>query len=121
MFDDLSTSFLGRQLREGHDRSQHLAYVGRRKGWQRFEFQLLSQLRIALAIFRPLEFDNGNESECAGGQGGVVLPGEVFLSLEFISANFIFAVLDHSFNKVTTTFALRNSNALSLRKIKVSR
>jgi hypothetical protein len=121
MFDDLSTSFMGRQFREGHDRSQQFAHVGRRKGWQGFEFQLLSQLRIALAIFRPLELDNGDDPEFAGGQGGVVLPGAVFLSLEFIGTNFIFAGLDHPFNKVTTTSALRNRNGSYLRKIKVSK
>jgi hypothetical protein len=59
MLDDLSLSFFERQLREGHNRSQHFAHVGHGEGWQSFDFELLDQSRIALAIFRPIELGRG--------------------------------------------------------------
>ncbi len=103
MFDDLSLSFFRREIPEWHNSPQHLAYIGCQEGRQSFEFKLLSQFRVTLTIFRPVEFRGGDEPESAGGQGGMMLPGEVFLSLELIGADFIFAILNDPFDKIAAT------------------
>ncbi len=103
MLDDLSLSFFGGKLWERQDCPQHLAYIGRGQGWQDFDFELLSQFRVALAFLGPIQLRVGDEPQCASGQCGMVLPGQVFLSLKLICPGFVFAILNHSLNEVATT------------------
>ena len=78
MFDDLSLSFFERQMWEGQNCPQHFAHISGRESWQSFDFELLSQRRIALAVFRPFELGRRNEPKGTSGQGGMVFPGGYF-------------------------------------------
>lgn len=93
----LRSRFFGRQLREGHDHPLHFAHIGCRESRQSFEFKLLGQFRVAQAIFRPIELGRGNEPERTSGQGGMVLPGKVFLGLELICTDLVSTSLDDPF------------------------
>jgi hypothetical protein len=42
MFDDLSLRFFGGKVGQRKNGAQHLTHVGRRKGWQEFDFELLA-------------------------------------------------------------------------------
>ncbi len=102
MFNDLSLGFFERPLRERHDHSHHNAHVDYRESWQSFEFKLLNQFRIALTIFGPIQLGSGDEPGGASSQSGMMLPDNVLLGLKLICDDFIFAILDHPFDKIAT-------------------
>jgi len=82
MFDELSLGFFGRKLREAENRPQHFAHISRREGWQRIEVKLLSQFKVTLAVFDPIELGSGDGPLGASGQSSIMFPGKVLLGVD---------------------------------------
>ena len=85
------------------DSLQELTYICHREGRQDIDLELLGQLRVTGIGLRPLVLGLGDEPACQDGEGQIVLPRLVFLSLELIPAEFRFAILVGPLDKVAHT------------------
>ena len=100
MRDDKVHSLCGRELRQGQHRLQQLAHVGGRQRRQDLDFQLVCQCGITRIHLRPHQFGLGDEPQRRRGESQVMLPGPIFLGLEFVPADLRLGILKGALGEV---------------------
>ena len=79
---------------------QHLTHIGHGQGWQHLNFELLDQLGVARMGLSPVELCFSNEPQCQGIQSGVMDPGAVLPSDQFVPPGFRLCILENAFCEV---------------------
>ena len=87
MHDHQIRRLLKRELRQGKDRLQQLAHVGRRERRQDLDFQLAGQVGVTRICLGPRQLGLGHKPQRQSREGQMMLPGPILLGLEFVPAN----------------------------------
>ena len=103
MHDHQIRRLLKCELRQGKDRLQQLAHVGRRERRQDLNCQLACQVGIPRIGLRPRQLGLGDEPQRRSGEGQVMLPRPVFLGLEFVPADLRLRIFKGAFDEVPST------------------
>jgi len=99
---DLTMRLIDGEFRQRECGCEQGTYIGSGESRQYFESELLQQIWVASAGSSPSELLLSDEPEGTSRQSGMMLPGQILLSLEVIPAAFIFGIFKRPFHEIAT-------------------